>query len=122
MLKAELDYKDVEDFYSTDSEVVLGFINSESRRFHVYVANRAQLIRDHTAPEKWKHVSTANNSADEASRGVTAKAFLESSKSINCRDFLWQTDEDNPEVKKVWRQGQPGSEESQREDLVSARK
>ncbi len=30
MLKAELDYKDVEDFNRTDSEVVLGFINSKS--------------------------------------------------------------------------------------------
>ncbi|CAB4024319.1 Hypothetical predicted protein [Paramuricea clavata] len=53
MLKAEVDYEDV-DFYWTDSEVVLGFINNESRRFHVYVANRTednwpQQRADHTA-------------------------------------------------------------------------
>ncbi|XP_028408667.1 uncharacterized protein LOC114531224 [Dendronephthya gigantea] len=115
MLKCELDYEDVDDFYWTDSEVVLGFINNESKRFHVYVANRVQLIRDHTAPEKWKHVATAANSADEASRGMTAKAFLEKSKWITGPDFLWQTEdnwpkqrveqreleEGNPEVKKV---------------------
>ncbi|XP_028403950.1 uncharacterized protein LOC114526541 [Dendronephthya gigantea] len=82
MLKDELDYEDVDNFYWTDSEVVFGFINNESKRFHVYVANRVQLIRDHTAPEKWKHVATAANSADEASRGTTAKAFLEKSKYV----------------------------------------
>ena len=38
MLKAELYY----------SDVVLGFINNKSRRFHVYVAFRVQLIHDHT--------------------------------------------------------------------------
>ena len=80
MLKEELDYKNVEDFYWTDSEVVLGFINNKSRRFHVYVVNRVQQIRDHTSPKQWRHVGTSSNPADEASRGMTAKAFLENSK------------------------------------------
>lgn len=61
MLKAELDYEDVEEFYWTDSEVVLGFINNESRRFHVYVANRVQLIRDHTSPKQWRYVGSSSN-------------------------------------------------------------
>jgi hypothetical protein len=81
----------------------------------VYVANRVQLIRDYTSPEQWKHDGTSNNSADEASRGMTAKAFLDNSKWISGPDFLWQTednwpqqrvdhpplDESNPKVKKV---------------------
>ena len=49
VLKNELDYERIEEFYWADSKVVLGFINKESRRFHVYVANRVQLIRDYTS-------------------------------------------------------------------------
>lgn len=33
----------------TDSKIVLGYLTNGSRRFHVYVANRVQKIRDHTA-------------------------------------------------------------------------
>ena len=36
----ELEYRIDEDFYWTDSKVVLGYLNNESKRFHVYVANR----------------------------------------------------------------------------------
>ena len=52
VLKNELDYERVEEFYWTDSKVVLGFINNESRRFHVYVASRVQLIRDCNSPSQ----------------------------------------------------------------------
>lgn len=38
-------------FY-TDSRVVLGYIYNESRRFHVYVSNRVQCIRQSTQPEQ----------------------------------------------------------------------
>ena len=48
VLKNELNYERIEELYWTDSKAVLGFINNESRRFHVYVANRVQLIRDYT--------------------------------------------------------------------------
>ena len=50
VLKDELEYENIEDHYWTDSKVVLGFIGNESSRFHVYVANRVQLIHDHTTP------------------------------------------------------------------------
>ena len=36
----ELEYRIDEDFYLTDSKVALGYLNNESKRFHVYVANR----------------------------------------------------------------------------------
>ena len=45
-LKRELDYDGLEEYYWTDSKVVLSYINNESRRFHVYVVNRVQLIQD----------------------------------------------------------------------------
>ena len=52
VLKEELDYEELQDFYWTDSKVVLEFISNESHRFHVYVANRVQFIRDQTSPEQ----------------------------------------------------------------------
>ena len=51
-LQDELNYDKVEEIYWTDSRVVLGYINNEARRFHVFVANRVQQIRDHTAPNQ----------------------------------------------------------------------
>ena len=35
-----------------DSKVVLGFIQNESRRFYVYVANHVQLIRKISSPQQ----------------------------------------------------------------------
>lgn len=45
-------------FY-TDSKVVLGYIQNESRRLYVYVANRVQLIRKISSPEQWTYVDTS---------------------------------------------------------------
>lgn len=46
-MQKELEPEDESDFteyFWTDSQVVLGYINSESKRFKVFVANRVQLI------------------------------------------------------------------------------
>ncbi|XP_068756249.1 uncharacterized protein [Montipora capricornis] len=114
-LKYELEYDDIKDYYWTDSKVVLGFISNESRRFHTYVANRVQLIHEHTIPSQWHYVETALNTADEGSRGMSPKDFVEKSEWIGGPDFLkepvesWLKEEsyDNhvdsysPEVKNV---------------------
>ena len=50
VLKDEAEYENIEDHYLTDSKVVIGFINNESSRFHVYVGNRVKFIYDHTTP------------------------------------------------------------------------
>lgn len=63
-------------FY-TDSRVVLGYIYNESRRFHVYVSNRVQRIRQSTQPEQWRYVSSEQNPADHGSHSVSS-AKLES--------------------------------------------
>ena len=115
MLKEELDYDGLQDFYWADSKVVLGFINNEPRRFQVYVANRVQFIRDHTSPDQWRYVQSGSNPADEASRGMNAKEFMQKSQWIKGPDFLWRTeghwpqqdsyenevDHNSPDVRKV---------------------
>jgi len=71
MLKAELEYENIQEFFWTDSQVVIGYINNEARRFHTFVANRVQLIPQRTSPEQWNYVASADNPADYASRGLS---------------------------------------------------
>ena len=46
-------------YYYSDSRVVLGYVANDPRRFHVFVANRVQLIWDMSTPEQWRHLDTA---------------------------------------------------------------
>ena len=114
VLKKQLEYKDVKEVFWTDSKVVLGYIASDAKRFHVFVANRVQQIRDQTSPAQWKYVDTDNNPADYASRGMSVQTMINSSQWWSGPDFLQQplnttesseenisVTEDDPEVKKV---------------------
>ena len=65
----ELKYGCVPKCFWTESKVVLGYISNKARRFHTFVANRVQGIRDHTSPDKWHYIDTKDNPADDASRG-----------------------------------------------------
>jgi hypothetical protein len=56
--------------FHTDSKVVLGYINNETRRFHTYVSNRVERIRHISKPNQWKYVPTDENPADLATRCV----------------------------------------------------
>ena len=64
----------------TDSKVVLGYINNETKRFYVYVRNRVDRIRLLTKPNQWNYVPTNLNPADEATRSIPAG---------NLRNSLW---------------------------------
>lgn len=48
-LAEELKYDNIE-FYYTDRKELLEYISNESKRFHVFVVNRVQQIRDHINP------------------------------------------------------------------------
>lgn len=41
----ELEYAQITQYFYIDSRVVLGYITNESKRFHIFVANRVQKIR-----------------------------------------------------------------------------
>jgi hypothetical protein len=100
MLTKELNYKETEELYHTDSTVVLGYINNEARRFHTYVGNRVQYIRDRSKPEQWRHVAGELNPADEASRGLTATELLQNSRWFVGPEFLWQeTEQTHPQLR-----------------------
>ncbi|KAK3719743.1 hypothetical protein QZH41_001947 [Actinostola sp. cb2023] len=92
-LTRELEYDTIDEIFWTDSQVVLGYIKSDARRFHTYVANRVQEIRYRTSPDQWLYVEGKSNPADDASRGLSARSLIESSRWINGPAFLWQTQE-----------------------------
>lgn len=54
-------------FYS-DSQIALGYITNDARRFYVYVANRVSRIRSFSEPDQWQHVTTNQNPADLGTR------------------------------------------------------
>ncbi|XP_042244229.1 uncharacterized protein LOC121880779 isoform X2 [Thunnus maccoyii] len=112
-LQKELDIQDLQEFFWTDSTVVLGYINNDARRFQVFVANRIQRIKLSTKPEQWAYVASENNPADHASRGLTAQQLRNSNWFIGPK-FLWQKElphrrckvgdikEDDPELRKAF--------------------
>ena len=77
-LQRELEYTIDQEYFWTDSKVVLGYIANESRRFHVFVANRVQEIQENTSVDQWKYVESKQNPADEASRGLKTQELLNS--------------------------------------------
>jgi hypothetical protein len=67
----------------TDSMNVLWWINTAHKELKMYVANRVDVIINHTESERWRHVGTHENPADIASRGSLLKDLL-----VN--DLWWQ--------------------------------
>ena len=79
------------------------------------VANRIQQIRNHSDPEQWRYVSSKDNPADSASRGLFPSEFVEKSAWLTGPEFLWERNlprvdqikhssglsPDDPELKRV---------------------
>ena len=68
LLRQELNLSINQSYFWTDSEVVLKYIRNETRRFHVFVANRVGLIRQSSSPNQWNYVKTNENPADMLTR------------------------------------------------------
>ena len=89
MLKEELNYANLKQYFWTDSKVVLGYINNEAKRFHTFVANRVQTIRSSSDPKEWRYIDTSNNPADHASRGLKVEELMKSN-WFSGPSFLWE--------------------------------
>lgn len=97
----------------TDSTVVLGWLNSQTRRLKTYVANRVEQILDVTNVEQWKHVLTDQNPADMLSRGLSSKELINSVLWWNGPEWMLQeqrwkmmetvsvNEDDLPEIREV---------------------
>ena len=56
--------------FHCDSNVVLGYINNKSRRFHTYVCNRVSRLLRSTKACQWVYVPSITNPADCGTRGI----------------------------------------------------
>ena len=72
LIKREHDVTIESTHYWSDSSTVLGWIRSESRRYHTFVANRAAEIQDSSEVGSWRHVPGLMNPTDIVSRGCSA--------------------------------------------------
>ena len=62
--------------------------NNESKRFKFFVANKVQMIRDHSDPTQWYHINTKVNPADYASRSLDAENMIQVERWYNGPEFL----------------------------------
>ena len=60
-IQKELQLLNVKETFWTDSEVAPGYIRNESRKFKVFVANRIEMIKDHTDIHQWHYIGTKDN-------------------------------------------------------------
>jgi len=97
MLKRELDIQGESIFWS-DSQTVIKYIQNETARYPVFVANRIAVIRDGSSPAQWKYVPTEYNPADHASRGLSVSQLLEKPEWLKGPAFLAQPESEWPTV------------------------
>ena len=93
MIKQELDVALDTSVCLTDSTSVLRYVNNGKKQFQTSVANTIFVIRDASEPNQWNYVSTKCNPADDATRGLSADALLESNRRIKGPDFLWRNED-----------------------------
>ena len=70
LIREELNLEHVPSVFWCDSQVALGYIRNETRRFKIFVANRVQMITNRSEANDWHHVETTLNPADLCSRGA----------------------------------------------------
>lgn len=97
--------------FCIDSQTVLQWIRSETRRYHAFVAHRVGEILSETSRSQWRHVPRCMNPADDCTRGVNPKdfstehrwlagpSFLSENQSLWPADVtLSEPDQSDPEV------------------------
>jgi len=72
-LRKEIDTPIQNEVYWSDSKLVLGYLNNNSRKFKLFISNRVAYIKERTKSEQWRYVKNHENPADKASQGLQAK-------------------------------------------------
>ena len=91
LLRKELQYPDMKEIFWTDSESVLGYIASESRKFKIFVANRVEMIKEGSDPSQWFYVKSKENPANYSSRGLEANNVNAVKMWFEGPSFLWRS-------------------------------
>ena len=96
ILKNELDLNIDKVYFWTDSMTVIRYHANETTRFHTFVANRINTIREGSELDQWKYVDTANNPADDASRGLAMNQSMKIKRWLEGPPFLWKPESEWP--------------------------
>ena len=82
LLKTAFKYQINEEYFWTDSTIVLCYLRNDTRRFMTYVANRIEQIKEqikeHTTVNQWYYMASESNPADHASRSLDVKSLITS--------------------------------------------
>ena len=75
IVRSELDISLLPSVFWVDSQIVLSYIQNESLRTRVFVANRVSFIHQSTEASQWNYIPSAQNAADILSRGCTCNSL-----------------------------------------------
>ncbi|XP_033231544.1 uncharacterized protein LOC117182564, partial [Belonocnema kinseyi] len=73
---SSLQWADVPIFCWTDSTIVLSWLQKQPATLPVFVGNRVSTIQTRLSSAVWSHVSSKQNPADSASRGLSAEDLI----------------------------------------------
>ena len=94
MVRKNFAQHSLDSMFWSDSLIVLAYIKSETKRFHVFTSNRVSKIRQVSDPHQWNHIPGKLNPADILSRGCTANELPDA--WFNGPAFLWDFKESWP--------------------------
>ena len=66
LIRRKLDTEWKNETFRTDSKAVLGYINKNTKKFKIFVANRIQQIHEGTNINQWIYIPSKMNPADDA--------------------------------------------------------
>lgn len=75
--------------YWSDSKTVLGWINSDTRRYHQFVAFRIGEVLEATNTTDWRWVTSEHNVADEATKSKDIQRLDSQSRWFKGPEFLY---------------------------------
>ncbi|XP_066919725.1 uncharacterized protein [Clytia hemisphaerica] len=95
-LHNELDILITNEYFWTDSQVVLAYISNEVKRFHLFVSNRIKFIRENSALDQWLYVPSKENPSDDTTRGLKFNNTAKDKRWIHGPEFLYKPIEEWP--------------------------
>ena len=88
MVQHEIEMEFTQICYWTDSEIVLKYIQNESKQYTVYVGNRVMEIREKSQLSQWRYCPSKENPSDDASRGLNPVNLTSECRWLNGPSFL----------------------------------
>ena len=85
MLRRELTiHPTIKEYFWTNSEVVLSYVNKDAKSFIICAANRVPLIREKSDGNQWMYVDSRSNPADASSPGISLSNQEKVNELVKC--------------------------------------